>query len=371
MQPEFGQLLNRCIDEPTTARIVHFKRRIKDPAKLVARFVTWVEGEALSDPGQSLSLCSLSIRLSAAVHSECLTSRAFNVLAAVHQALEQEGKAKKALEISLAHDASCLSCAAACLRFRARFLLKSEKHEGARRTVEQAIEKSRELEDEDGEGRALVYRGYYHYEAENIKAAIQDAETALQKLDLLKSPNFHSAALLNLVGYLAQGSQADAIQSLALIPKVEAAFEGLRHRTLQRATVKWVKGLLSVRAGYTAKGETHLRSARTILIQLGLPSEVAAITADIATLAHPDRKVIRSLLRQTLRLDLDWGETKSLLNQVWESTRTKNAFVEGDPHGEIIEAIKGLRESINGELIPPPCLNLDLQQPEADLLGFG
>lgn len=371
MPPEFGQLLNRCIEERTKARILHFRRRVKDPRREVAKFITWVEEQALAEPRKAFPLCALGIRLSAAVYSDCLSSRSFNVLAASHQYLGQVKKAKATLEIAVAHGKKCLACSAACLRFRSRFLLMSEDYEGALVAVNQALDASRELGDEDGAGKALLYRNYLNFQTNKLDLAIEDAENALKKIDPIKSPNFHSAALLNLAGTLAYGTQADAIRSLEMMPEVEAAFEGLRYRTLQRAAIKWVKGLLAVRAGYTAKGEGHLKSARTMLVQLELPEEVLAVTADLAVIAYPDRAAIRSLLRETLRLDLEWGDSRTLIEQAWESTRTENAFVEGDPDGKIREALKSLRESMNRDTIPPECLDYDSKDVDGDLLGFG
>ena len=370
MPSEFGQLLQRCIETPTRANIVHFKRRMKNPERAVLQYITWVEEQVLSDPRQGRPLCRLALRLSAAVHSDCLSARSFNILAAAHQHLEEEQKAKRALDVALAHSEECPSCASACLRFKARFLLIAERHDEAREVLDEALERCRLNGDKDGEGKILLYRCHLHAVAKRYDLAIRDSESALQLLDPIESPNFHSAALLNLTNYLSCGTQADAIRALELMPHVEAAFEGTRHKTVERAVIKWIKGLIAVKAGFVGKGESHLRSARTTLIQLGLVKYVATVTADLATLAHPCRRSIRSLLRETLRLDLDWGEIKASLDDAWESTRSKNAFVEGDPGGEMMAAILALRKSAGEDEVPTQCFSVGSEPIDGEMLGF-
>lgn len=365
----FGKLLERCIETPKKANIWHFLRRVKEPREQVANFIAWVEEAAALDPRDAFPLCKLAVRLATAVDSRCLRFRAFNVLACTHQLLSRHEQAQRAFSVAYAHSEECDLCLAVVQRAHARFLATGEQHEEALTAYHVAVESSRSQQDLQGEGRALVGRAHVYSCLEDYPKAIEDVERALSLLSPMASL-FHSVALKNLTVYLAHGTQDDALRALEMMPEVEAAFEGIRDHTLERAKLKWVKGLLAIRVGYQGKGVQHLRSARNMLIRLGLPDEVAAITADLAVANHPERQAIRDLFRETLRLELAWGDLYGHLDAVWRSTSTENPFLVDDPDGEIMESIKDLREAIDVDGIPRQFLGFLLLEPDGEPIGF-
>ena len=365
-----SRLLLRCIDEPTPANLRHFVRKTKNPSDELSKLVGVLEEEVDSDPKRAFKLCSLALRLSNGTGSECLMFRIWNVLAHSHQQLGRTEVAERVARLAFQHGRECRKCRAVADRLRSRSFADSEDYDRALIHITRSIRISRDDGDVHDEGKSLLGRGDIYYRQKSYTAAIRDFNAALQKIDPSVSPSFHAAALHNLTCALTHGSQADALKAFSMLPKVEAAFDGLRSRTLERAKLKWVKGLLSIRIGYEGKGEKHLRSARKMLIRLELPAEVAAITADLAVVAHPERQVIRGLFRETLRLGLDWGKLRAHLEAAWDSTSTSNPFIENDPDGAIMQSIKALREAVKVDGIPKQFLGFHLPEPEGDPIGF-
>lgn len=371
--------LNRFNQKPTRAAIERILKKEPDPAAVARYFLGRVEEKVDSNPRKGFPLCGRAIRLSMAVEDPCLRARAFIVLGSVHQFLAESkdedsigrAKAEKTFQIAFDHAETCDRCGAPAYRARARQHLRNGERDKALVDAERSLDLAKKAGEEDSVGRSLIYRADIHYYRDNPRQALRDVQEALVKISPIYSPRFHIAALLNMTVYMAKGTQPEALRALEILPRVEQYYERIRGLAVERAKLLWVKGLLSARVGFTAKAEKHLNASWRMLVRLELPEEVAAITADMALIAHPHRRMIREAIRESVRLGLGWRkEIQERLDTLWEATKHENPFVVDDPDGEILGAIKALREAVTVQTVPIQFLGFQMPENDPAPIGF-
>ena len=345
--------LNRYIKHPTVGRLRSILDE-SDPSEICRYFLEKIiEPEIESRPAKARKLIVLAVRLAVAIEDECLKSRVFGALSNYHRSLGRYSKAQRCCSVAAPHCDDCPRCGAILHRHLARLRMSEEAYDAAIDEIKRAIQIGEELGDEDSLGRSLVGRSNAWLLMKRHREALDDTRLALTKLEPDISAHFHAAALHNMCLALAYGSQEDARRALGAFSTIRELYRGKRGLTVERARMRWVEALLCHRVGLSGKAEGLLRRARGAFIRLEMPLEIGAITADLAFVEYPSRRSIRELARETLELEILKGEAFfGEVKAVWESTKTENPFVTGDPDGVILSAVRALRNAIDASSIP-------------------
>lgn len=280
------------------------RKEFKKP-RLCEAFLDYCAGRVTQDSANGKRLASLAVRLSHCFPDDCLRVRAFGLLGSWHRAFGPLEKSDIILRI--ASKKACHRCLADLKRRIAHLRSAQERYSDALEEVKGAIELYKERNDTDGLGKALLCRGTILYYSGDISNAVFDFSEALTLISLEKSTFYYRACIFNLTTALAVGKMVDAETALKKLKKVTPLFKGLRGFSAERAKLRWLEGLIMMQLGCDQRAEGLLRTARAALIELKMPQEVAAITADLALFCHTDRRAVRSLARETVKLD--WAAT--------------------------------------------------------------
>lgn len=338
---------------------------------LYKKFLRKIENRIESRPTDGKILAPLSVRLAFALDEPCLKTWALGTLMSTHILLGRYGAARRTAALISSFLGDCNECRADLHRRQAHLLLVESRFDEALAETDRAFELYAHVDSDSGRGKVHFLRGMVYLHAENNSLARQNLDLALAMLSPTEWPQYHAAALHSLTLILSRGSDDDARQALANLAEVKELYKGKRGLTAERAKLRWVEGLLCARIGWEARATDHLERARNNLIKLEMPQEVAAITADLALLAHPVRNDVRAVVRDIARLDLDFGHLKKSLAALWESTRTKNPWIEDDPDGSIFQAIEGLRQAVSEDRAPRLFVDYSLPEPDLDPVPIG
>ena len=313
-------------------------------------FLDFCDDQLAGDPALGKRIAATAVRLARRLKAPDLLPRAFGALGSFHRTLGDFEKSDVTYRLAWGMAGEDPAVRADLYRRRA-YLERDLKHyEKALVAVERALALFKELQDRAGIGKTFLCRGSIHFERGEIPLAVADISEALRLLSPLDSQRFYQTALFNLATALSRGTIAEVERAAMTMREVRQHFRGVRGLTVERAKLTWLEGMVLYRLGCDHRAEKLLLQARDALRKLKMPQEIAAITADLARIAHPDRLSIRRL---TEDIHADAAQMEPGLRQhlasLYRTTRTSGLAAEA----EMLTAIQGLRDAATGPNVAP------------------
>lgn len=157
----------------------------------------------------------------------------------------------------------------------------------------------------DSLARSLIVRGTAHVEGGNHAAGIEDFGEALSYTNPKLSPRTYHSAIHNLA-YAVTTSRIAKFDLAAARRQIRRARRCIRNhrRSLPRAKLLWIEGLMFLKAGLGRRGEALLGAARQSFTGLEAPYEIALVSLDLAEIYLLDQRwhELRRLAAETFQL---------------------------------------------------------------------
>lgn len=152
---------------------------------------------------------------------------------------------------------------------------------------------------------ALVVRGTVQVARGRHGDGIEDFGEALAHVNPKLNPRVYHSAIHNLA-YAVTASRMARFDLAAARRQVRRARRCIRNhrRSLPRAKLIWIEGLMFLKAGLYRRGEALLRAARQSFTGLDAPYEIALVSLDLAEVYLLDRRwsEMRKLTAETYQL---------------------------------------------------------------------
>lgn len=171
--------------------------------------------------------------------------------------------------------------------------------------AKRAIDSYHALERADDLARSLIIRGAARVAVGKHTAGIEDFGEALFLVNPKLVPRVYHSAIHNLAYAITDARIAD-FDLAAARRHVRRARRCIRNhrRSLPRAKLLWIEGLMFLKAGLGRRGEALLKSARQSFIGLDAPYEIALVSLDLAEIYLLDGRwrELQRLAAETFRL---------------------------------------------------------------------
>ncbi len=140
-------------------------------------------------------------------------------------------------------------------------------------------------------GTLLIARAQIYFEQGKNGCALKDLSESLNHFDPIKHQTYYYAVLHNLCAALV--SHCDLESTGRALACIQDARRQLAYKpeNFARWKLRWLEGLASIKFGSSRQGERLLRRARSGMIKLELPQEVALVSLDLALLLHREGRI--------------------------------------------------------------------------------
>ncbi len=203
----------------------------------------------------------------------------------------------------------------------------------AKRLADRAVEIFEEAGTPDRLGEAYTLRGTIYVRTGRIAEGMRDLGKALEVTNPRTASRVYYAAVHNLAYALSQSNTLNAGIGLAYVRRARRAIRSHR-RSVARAKLNWIEGLIYARLHMTARAEVLFESAFQALLDLRAIYDAALVALDLA---------------EILALEGRWGKLGAVVRQVLDCVPSENGReVVGALH-RLAEACR--RESLNHEAI--------------------
>lgn len=308
------------------------------------RFLEYCAESAYYNPAGAVALAFLGVRLAKRTGDPSSKAHAFGVLGSAYRLLGQPEKSRRCFEIAATHTKDDPYCLADLTRRRVALQACLCRFDEALELADQAIELYRKVGKPNGIGRGVLYRGIVLLRMGKLGEALTDFQHALELLSPAESDMYYTAALHNITLALAKGSSQQVTEALSRLQKVKKALKGKPDLHLLRVKLRWTEGLLFLRQDQYLRGRRRLESVKDALLKLGLPAEVAAITADLASTYHPNFRGLKQVVENTLRRQPFEPDISSLFQKVIAA-----ATAERD---SVLELLAAIRQAVSHPSMP-------------------
>ncbi|NJL30045.1 MAG: hypothetical protein HC897_20200 [Thermoanaerobaculia bacterium] len=313
------------------------------------RFFDFCAVSAFRDPRGAIALASLGTRLAARTSEPKTLSHAFGVLGSAHRLFGQVKKSERCFEIAATYAQDDVYCLADITRRLIPLRVLQSRFDDAFELATEAIKLYKVAGKQDGVGRGMLYRGILLLKANHLSDALADFYSALELLSPSDSEIYYTASLYNITLALAKGSNQHVAAALAHLSKLKKSFKGQPGIHLIRLKLRWVEGLLYLRQGHYLRGRRRLESVKEGLLKLGLPLEVAAITADLATAYHPNFRGIQRVAETAVRRQPFEPAISDLFQKVMAAAKAER--------DSVLEHLAAIRQAVAHPSFPAfvPC----------------
>ena len=282
-------------------------------------FFDWCDQEAYDHPDAAIRRADLALELAKKTRDTHAQARAHGLLASAYRIRSLYDASETEFARAFALAGSCSCCLSDIYRRQGILRMYQLDFLPSIELYDKALAHYRAVDDEDGVGRTLVSRGISLWKLNCIDEALDHERKALRLL----SPNtpivYHSAALANIVGFLATTKDARYFAHAdRCCVEVRTLFAGRDGFTAVRVRLRWAHGLILARLGKRKQGLQMLRKVRKALMRARQDAEVVAITADISRLYCDTQKyhLIVSIVNETLSKLGDVLGTRALLEKI-------------------------------------------------------
>ncbi len=282
-------------------------------------FFDWCDQEAYDRPDAAIRRADLALELARKTRDPHMESRAHGVLASAYRirCLYEASQAEFAHAFRLG--GSCPCCLSDTFRRQGILRMYQLEFHPSIELYDKAISHYKAIDDEDGVGRTLVSRGIALWKLDRIDEALEDEREALRLFSSETPTVYHSAALANIVAFLATAKDE---RHFALAERccheVRILLAGRDGFTAVRIRLRWAHGLILARLGERKRGLQMLRKVRKAILRSRQDAEVVAITADISQLYCETEKyhLIVDIVNETLARLGDVLGTQPLLEKI-------------------------------------------------------
>lgn len=313
------------------------------------RFLAYCAETAFFDPPRAIGLASLGVRLATRTADHRALSLAFGVLGSAHRLLGQPEKSELCFKVAATKAQGDIYCLADLTRRFVPLRVLQSRRDEALEVANHAIDLYKTLDKPDGLGRGMLYRGIVLLRMGRLGDALADFHIALELLSPTESEIFYTATLYNITLALAKGSDQQVTEALSRLENLKKGLKGKPDIHLVRVKLRWTEGLLYLRQGQYLRGRRRLENVKDALLKLGLPLEVAAITADLATAYHPNYRSIQRVAETTLRRQPFEPAISSLFQNVIAAAKAER--------DSVLEHLAAIRQAVSHPSLPAavPC----------------
>jgi tetratricopeptide (TPR) repeat protein len=137
---------------------------------------------------------------------------------------------------------------------------------------------------------ALTIRCTINHGVGNTSEAVHDIGVALKHVDSSRSPESFAAAIHNLAWLLQESNHPKDLAAAASYVKSALRIGRFSRRSVPRAKLYWLQGLIGLRLGAARHAERNFRLASEIFAEQEMPYEVALVALDLASIYLEDAR---------------------------------------------------------------------------------
>ena len=255
------------------------------------------------EPAAALEQSFVARRLAKVVNDAHMRARATGMVSSGYRIEGLHERAARTIQQAEHLAGECKDCHARLARRKGHLAYHQMRYREAEDIFTKSLELYEALDDREGMGSVLIFRGAALCMQGSVQAALRDERQGLALLSHQTPERFLIAGMTNLAAVLAHdaaeatGPQLD--DALELLGLVRSRLKGQRRQHEHtRVILRWIQGLISAKRGDRKSAFRLLQSARNGIKRLGLHSEYLVITADLAKLykinspRHNDDQVI-------------------------------------------------------------------------------
>ena len=305
---------------------------LKEPRFQSPRFcrtyLDWCTDNAFDRPDSAISRATTGLALAKLIGDRHLISKAYGLLSTGYRVNGNTTKSLSILDDAESRAKGCPCCLADLIRRRGIAVQHSSEMAKSVMLFKRSIGYFEEVSDTDGIARVKVSRGISFFHLGDIDAALQDENDALEGLSTDSPKIFHTAAVVNIAGFLALGNSEHFAQAVDYLDSFRSRLKGVPDFTFVRIRIRWIEGLVMARLGQVNRAIRKLENVRRALVKLRQDSDVVAVSADLAALYHEksDFDSISLLAKTCLRVVGTTSKAASVLRSLAEAA-TENIAV--------------------------------------------
>lgn len=328
-----------------------------------------------SNPTKGLALCRATVQLAPLLGHGCQVVQAYGIMSDAERSLGFLREAHQSIGYAFSITDGCIACFSTLHRKKA-LVRRDERNFGeAISEFNTALGFQAQASiDHDlhghGVAKILLGRGSTFYEAGLadpvnrtllLSSAVADISRSLSLISPTESSKLYRIGVFNLAWALsASGRKDDLVLADRNVREARRLFKGVQARSAERAKLDWLTAMVryELRSMKLYRVCEYLKRAQQDFIELGMPQEAVAVTADLARLSFPDQNQIREYISNMEdRLSHISSELRQRLREVVAAT-----FIEDWNAPMVLRAsIEALREACGPKVLAclvswPPCM---------------